>query len=249
MVSENSWFEEVEKRVRDFARKYRHVYSKTQRELYAAFEIGCYLALLRKYERDRFELQVQNLSSDETFRFLTTPSGNPENFSFVTCRQASSEVQVRQQVRVVSHIDPDIAFTPDLVVLKAQTEVSGTKMDDYANGKKRFFSVSAGDVVSAHECKSLQPFPELLVSFIGMLVAAHPWLDLSDFRSVVSEDGGHLAPTLFLGGNARPIHRRMIKAMCAVYPMNVVQGLHSGTWDLDNSETTEIDIGKILDRA
>ncbi len=49
---------------------------------------------------------------------------------------------------------------------------------------------------------------------------------------IPSKQGAHLAPTLFVGGFARALHNRMIAALETTYPMNVVVGLHSGTWSL-----------------
>lgn len=49
-------------------------------------------------------------------------------------------------------------------------------------------------------------------------------------------DGEHLAPTLFVGGSARALHLKMIKGLKKAYPLNIVVGLHSGTWDLNSSQ-------------
>ena len=51
----------------------------------------------------------------------------------------------------------------------------------------------------------MNPFPELLVSFIGHLMAAHDWLR-NDTSKIVDDVGIHLAPTLFVGGTARGLH-------------------------------------------
>jgi len=236
MEPSEAWVRRAERLVSDFAKRHGHTYAKSKRQLYAAFEVGCYLALVRRYEQDGYPCEIQNLEKGRSFRFLTTPSGNPANFSYVVVGGGAGNVQVRQQVRVRSHIDPEIAFTPDIVVLRAETDVSGARDPDYGGGKRRFFCVSAEQVIAAHECKSLEPFPELLVSFIGILMAAHDWLKGSGESDSATLEKPHLAPTLFIGGTGRPIHQRMIRALCKAFPMNVVQGLHYGTWDLDDKQ-------------
>ena len=40
------------------------------------------------------------------------------------------------------------------------------------------------------------------------------------------------APTLFVGGSARGIHLRMVAAMGTAYRLNIICGLHEGTWSL-----------------
>ncbi len=81
----------------------------------------------------------------------------------------------------------------------------------------------------------MNPFPELMISFIGMLVAAHIWLD-GNSDITVSRRGDHLAPTLFVGGSLRPFHKPMVKAMQKLYPLNIVTGLHAGTWNIGASK-------------
>ena len=119
-----------------------------------------------------------------------------------------------------------------MLVLRNNPKIEGRTDADYASGKRKFFFVNFSDVIAAHECKSTNPFPELLVSFLGMLVAAHDWLSSLTDRSRVASNGLHLAPSLFVGGTASGVHHRMVKAMEASMPMNIILGLHRGTWNL-----------------
>jgi hypothetical protein len=116
--------------------------------------------------------------------------------------------------------------------MPSTADIEGEFDDGYANGKRRFFSIDSSHVIAAHECKSMNPFPELLVSFLGMLISAHQWLDYPHCRDVICEDGLHLAPTLFVGGTPSVWHSRMVTALSSAYPINVVAGMHAGTWDL-----------------
>lgn len=233
-MSSSSWSQEVEKKCRTFAAKHSVLLKATERQLSAAFEVGCFHAVLQFYEAQRYSIHPEGLV-DGAYRYLTTPSGNPGNFSYVRLLGGDGEFELRQQVRIESHVDPEICFTPDLVVVVKGCEISGGKRSDFASGKRPFFKVSSRDVVAAHECKSTNPFPELLVAFIGMLVAAHEWYPEGD--SVEPATGyGHLAPTLFVGGSARALHMRMIKAMVRSYRLNIVCGLHEGTWNLREIE-------------
>lgn len=231
MTIDDSWIATVEKKIEGFAKKHSVNYKKSEREISASFEIGCFHALSEFYERN-FEVVPENLTSKNEYRYLTTPNGNPMNFSFIRLRRDNEEFELRQQVRIRSHLDTDIAFTPDMVVILAGTEINAAKDADYAGGKRSFFCVDSKHVIAAHECKSMNPFPELLVSFIGMLVAGHDWLNGANDKSKVSEEGVHLAPSLFIGGTSRALHARMSQALEACYPINIILGLHVGTWSL-----------------
>jgi hypothetical protein len=235
-----TWEQKVIDAIEKFASDYAVVYSKKERELAAHFEIGCLLSLIEFYETCGFTGTVCNEDTDGSYRYLTTPSGNPENFSYMLMTKGANAFEIRQQVRISSHVAADVFFTPDIVVIPHKTKVRSKKDPDYAGGKRTFFFVKSKEVIAAHECKSMPPFPELLVSFIGMLVVGHEWFDRPDADELIVEDGDHLAPCLFVGGSARSIHLKMIKALKSAYPMNIVVGMHSGTWNLLGEHATVV---------
>jgi hypothetical protein len=226
-----TWLATAEALAKAFSDTHSVVMRLTDRQLSAAFEIGTLHALLKFYASQGYVLTPQNLIEGSEYRYLTSPSGNPANFSFVQAVGADGEFEIRQQVRVQSHVDEDIAFTPDIVVLLKGAAIDDSKRVDYASGKRPYYRVASSSVVAAHECKSMNPFPELLVSFIGMLVAAHEWYPAGPGFQYTHQDG-HLGPTLFVGGTARSIHLRMIGAMQKAYRLNIICGLHEGTWSL-----------------
>ena len=241
MSPSDAWVRQVESEVRRFASRYGATYRVSSRELAASFEIGCFHSLVNLYSKD-CSATLENLQ-DDAFRYLTSPNGNPANFSFITFKPRSGgSFELRQQVRITSNLHDRIAFTPDLVVIKETADIVGEFDEAYASGKRRFFSVPSAEVIAAHECKSLNPFPELLVSFLGMLIAAHPWLEYPHCRDTLCDDGLHLAPTLFVGGIASLWHSRMVSALSSVYPVNVVTGMHAGTWDLRSRGVNMFDL-------
>lgn len=237
-----TWEQQVLDAMREFASDYSVVYSKKEREISAYFEIGCLLSLIEFYESCGFEGTVCNPAEDRSYRYLTTPNGNPANFSYMLMVKAEEKIEIRQQVRISSYVGDNISFTPDIVVIPQSTNIRELKDSDYASGKRKFFFVDSKNVIAAHECKSRPLFPELLVSFIGMLIVGHEWFRRLDFGELVADDGDHLAPCLFVGGSARSIHLKMVKGLKSAYPMNVVAGMHSGTWNLlgDNADIRRI---------
>src|SRR5687767_10245017 len=82
MAANDSWLRTLEKRIERFARKHGATYSRSEREISASFEIGCFHALTEFYERT-FRIKPKNLTAANEYRYLTTPSGNPHNFSFL----------------------------------------------------------------------------------------------------------------------------------------------------------------------
>ena len=236
-TQDQKWLSSVQAEIKKFSRLFGIVYRSTKRERSASFEIGCFHMLLNNYS-GIMDLVPNNLTKENEFRYLTTPSGNPSNFSWVQAiSRADNQIyQIRQQVRIQSHWGKDIAFCPDLIVLKPDSEITDLKDPDYANGKRSFYTIDSSQVIAAHECKSLSPFPELLVSFIGMFEAAHAWFGVGENMrdmNYTHDDGEHLAPCLFVGGDARPIQRRMIEALEKAFPINIVTGLHWSQFKLE----------------
>ncbi|MDO9504248.1 hypothetical protein [Hydrogenophaga sp.] len=227
-----AWLTSADILMAKFANDHSLVLRATERQLSAAFEIACFQALLYFYKKQGYTPTLADLHQGE-YRYLTSPAGNPANFSFVRLAGPDGEFEVRQQVRIESHVDTDIRFTPDLVVLVKDATINAVTLEDFASGKRKLFSVKSSQVVAAHECKSMNPFPELMVNFVGMLVTAHAWYP--NGPQVADTRKGHLAPTLFVGGTARAFHLKMIRALETAYRLNIIVGMHSGTWDLKSA--------------
>lgn len=234
-MSGDAWVAAVEGRMRQFALMHSMVLTQTKRQVSAAFEIGCFHALAEFYDL-KFGVTPCSLGQEGEYRYLTTPSGDPRNYSYLSLRCSDREFELRQQVRIRSHAHPEIAVTPDLVVIAAGADIETARRPEFASGKRGFYSVSSRDVVAAHECKSMSPFPELLVNFIGILVACHAWFDDGSPAYLVDGEGPHLAPSLFVGGDASALHLKMIQGLEETYPLNVIVGLHSGKWSLLREE-------------
>lgn len=236
MIAEDSgpdaWVSNVEASSEAFTKRFGRTFALTDKNLAGIFEIGCFLAVISDYERQGLTAAPLNLSND-CFRYLTAPTGNPANFSYVRLDGFGGAWEIRQQVRICSHLHEDVNFTPDIVVIAEGAEIRGGLDEDYASGKKRFFRVNASAVVAAHECKSMTGYPELYVSFVGMFLIAHAWFGEPGAPDVSKGEQGHLAPSLFVGSEVSNLHRRMVVALEGQFPINLITGLHRGKWAID----------------
>lgn len=223
-INSDEWVKSAESLIKRFERQYSKIYVRKEREYYALFEIGCFLSLVDVYKKKKFTISAKNLT-DGVFRYLTTPNGDPANFSYIEISKGNKKYQIRQQVRVASAKDERIYFTPDILVIKGEAKISGKKDKLYASGRRTFFYVKSNKVVAAHECKSLEPFPELFASFIGMFMLAHDW-HTGNIKT--DKKHAHLAPSLFVGGRARGFHLKMIEGYEEGYPINIITNIHSG---------------------
>ncbi len=234
-MSVEAWIVHVEAEITAFATKYRAELRSVSFKAPAAFEIGCFHALLEFYQ-SRGSLAVENLQAGE-FRYLTSPNGNPNNFSFVRfVPTGSTDVfEIRQQVRIRSHWNDYVMTTPDIVVIAGKDRIEGNRDPLFAGNRRKLFYVAAEHVKAAHECKSLVPFPELLVGFVGMFFSVHSWHNPTTTPAAGTL---HLAPTLFVGGTANPMQRRMAQELMKTFPVNIVTDLHRHTFSLGSSVPT-----------
>lgn len=187
------------------------------------FELGCFLALIDYLKAAGVESKVEGLQEGE-FRYLTSPSGKPDNFSYMTLNRKDQRFELRSQLRVRARFHRDVAFTPDLVLVRGKAKVEQILDSDYAGGKRGVYAVEAKTVEAIYECKSLPGYPELYVSFLGMVAAIRGRL-----VSRRPQDELFLS-TLFVGGQARAFHRRMLAAIDSECCVRVVTGLHKGGW-------------------
>ncbi len=235
-MSEDAWLSIVENSMRKFSEKYKFKYALRKNVSYALFEIGCYLLIVGYYSKNCANLYPVGLV-DGVFRYKTSPQGNPANFSFYQGVIDGKSFDIRQQVRVESKISEGVYFTPDIAIILSG-DVIGSKRDPlYSKGKKEYFFIKSENVISIHECKSMNPFPELIASFYGFLDLAHEWFTCSGYHECVSKNGIHIAPTLFIGGDAGGLHHKMIKEMRKVVPMNVVIGLHHSEFGMFDGDS------------
>src|SRR5438270_12868969 len=92
------WIASVEKACKRFADKHALTYRRSEREISASFEIGCFHSLVEFYEGNCF-ISPENLTEKGAYRYLTTPNGNPANFSHVKITKNNRVFTLRQQVR------------------------------------------------------------------------------------------------------------------------------------------------------
>ena len=148
------WIANVEAASAEFVGRFGSVYSLSDKALSGIFEIGCFLSIVNDYEKQGVTIEGLNLVENQ-FRYLTTPNGNPNNFSYIRLTKSGKSWELRQQVRVCSHLHDDVNFTPDIVVIEEGACISTDRDKDYAAGKRGFFRVNATSVLAAHECKKL----------------------------------------------------------------------------------------------
>lgn len=195
---------EFEKDLTEFSNRHKITLAEHSKRISDYFEMTCYNLIVRYYEKLGYELTVQNLIGG-MFKYKCGPTGFLQNFSYFKAskvdEQGNSEiVYIFHNATAQSAFDEKVFTTPDIVVSKTETPSEST--DYYQSSKMKLTYISNNDMVTFCEAKHFNPFPELMINFIGTVHELKPEC-LND--EVKHHGSVHLAPTLMMSGTfAKP---------------------------------------------
>lgn len=191
---------EFEKELISFANRYKASFKEHSNRISDYFEMSCYHMVIRYYETLGYHLEVCNLVGG-AFRFKCSPTGHINNFSYFKASKNEStgqavEFYIFHNATVQSSFDDEIFTTPDIVVSRVADPSFTT--DYYLSSKLRLSYIDRGNLITFCEAKHYNPFPELMISFIGTVNELKPRC-LDDGEECPQADE-HLAPSLMMSG-------------------------------------------------
>jgi hypothetical protein len=219
---------EFHKEIQTFLNNYGKAINREVEKISTLFEITCYNYVIEYYVNQGFTLIPRNPKKSENFFvYKTSPSGNLTNYSYFEARkqiQTNKGLQeisfdIRQNVPVQSNHDFDVYFTPDIVICEDKFEM----VKDFAyyhSTRWRYYLKNEG-LISFAEAKHYNPFPEILVSFIGIIHELKPGLLQKKGR----KNGVHLAPSLMISGRGGLPVERIKSNFEKRYMLNIFLGL------------------------
>lgn len=130
--------------------------SRPQSAIYECYSLS---ELALQLERAGWSVNLDNIQNGE-FRFKTTPSGNPNNFSYIVIDKNGYTFEVRQQLRINGRWGN---YTPDICVISPNTA-----LDPRNSIEDRYLE-------NFIECKHMVPYPMSCASFVGILYVLNRW--------------------------------------------------------------------------
>lgn len=191
-------------------------------------EMSVYNDVVRYYRRKNFTAAVVNLAPGGTFRYKLAASGLAENFSYFRVEKQGGRssaktnlvFEIHHNIKVESAHEQHIYYTADVTV----TVMDGVTTQKLANGRRHSF-ISNPSLVTFFEVKNLNPFPEVMFSFSGLVLELFPTLIE---RSVVPGIGNtHLLPSLVFSGKGSAHSDRVAESLKRRYGFNIVSGLYA----------------------
>lgn len=189
------------------------------------FELSVYNDTVKFYRRKRYEIAVENIMKDGTFKYKLSTSGLKENFSYFRAWRNSSsgvtdEIEIHHNIRLQSAHDEHIYFTSDISV----THKNGVTTRKQKNGRKHSF-IEPKNLITFLEVKHMNPFPEVLFSFSGIVLEVKPDFILKPGGLAVGLKNAHLTPTLVFSGIGGAHVESIADKLMARYGYNVFRGL------------------------
>jgi len=151
--------------IQQFLDKYRNtinvigtlgrIRSRPQSAVYECYSLS---ELTLQLKGAGWKVIVQNIQNGE-FRFKTSPSGDPNNFSFIVIDRNDVVLEVRQQVKIFGRWG---IYTPDICITYPNALVFRNSLDD--ESLENFI-----------ECKHMEPYPMSCAFFVGVLYVLNRW--------------------------------------------------------------------------
>ncbi len=227
-LDRNELIEQIDR----FVNKFSPFFKATADRMSDLYEMASYNEIIRYYKRRKFTLTPQNLKKG-VFVFKLSPTGLKENFSYFTATRSLGDknntdlivIEVHHNAKIQSHHDPHLYYSADVSVCLLDGMVSQKQK----NGKKHSY-IPNEKLITFFEIKNLNPFPEILFSFTGLLVEFMPSLimnqvEIYEIKDKKHNPKGHLTPGIFFSGTPSSYTATVIKKLKKRYGHNIICGL------------------------
>ena len=183
-------------------------------------EISVYNSIVQYYESLGFQVAGQNLGPKRSFKYKLTATGLAENHSYFTAMKEAATFHILHNIRIQSAHHDHLYFTADVVVANQ----NGATTLKLKNGRRHSF-VANPDLVTFAEVKHLNPFPEVLFSFTGLVLEFMPGFIGKTYT--LADSGDQLCPVIAFTGPASAHAEFVQEVLGERYGINISFGTSS----------------------
>ena len=178
-------------------------------------EIAVYNSIVDYYKREGYTLVGENLGPKKSFRYKLTASGLAENYSFFTARKGSELFHLLHNISIQSAHHDHMYFTADVVI----ADKKGATTQKLKSGRRHSF-VARQNLITFAEVKHLNPFPEVLYNFMGLILEFAP--ALIHKTCIIGDSGGKLCPIIAFTGPGSAHTELIQQELSKRYGVNIV---------------------------
>lgn len=228
MSSKTPWKDRKEllKDLSSFIRRNGAFFNQNSKRMSDLFEMSVYNDIIRYYKRKKYRLNIKHKKKG-VFRYKLSTAGLYENFSFFEAKRNYGrgknkeviEIEIHHNLKVQSAHNDHIYYTADISVCTK----GGVTTIKQRSGYRHSF-VENDKLVTFFEVKNLNPFPEILFGFSGLVLEVMPGLILKDEE--VDDKKRHLSPAIIFSGSGSE-HAEMVSSdLRDRYGYNIICGLY-----------------------
>lgn len=219
---------ELLKDVSSFISRNGATFNQLAKRMSDLFEMSIYNDVVKFYKRKRYTINIKQLNKDGTFRYKLSTNGLRENFSYFHCekntiknrKRTKVEIEIHHNLKIQSAHDEHIYYTADISVC----DIDGTVTNKQKNGRNHSY-VKNDSLISFFEVKNLNPFPEILFGFSGLVLEVMPKFIDGTIKSCSS--GDHLTPSIVFSGLGSSHVRKVSESLTYRYNYNIISGLYA----------------------
>ena len=211
-----------------FVSKYGSFFEQNAKRMSDLFEMSVYNDFVRYYRSQKYQISIRNLEKNGSFRYKLSPAGLAENFSFFDVRKTvgrgknkkTLEFEIHHNIKIQSAKDDHIYFTADVSV----TVLDGVTTTNQNNNRRHSF-VENKKLLTIGEAKNMNPFPEVLIGFTGIVLEFIP--EFIEKKIQVSHASIHLSPSIVFSGSTSQHVQHVCNSLESRYGINVFTHLAS----------------------
>lgn len=215
--------------INSFIRRNGGIFRQLSKRMSDLLEMSVYNDVVKFYKRKKCTIKIKKLKRDGTFNYKLSPSGLKENFSYFlitqdnpSCRLNPIEkVEAHHNIKIQSAHDEHIYYTADISICRE----GGAVTIKQRNGRKHSYILN-DKLITFFEVKNLNPFPEAMFSFSGLVLEVMPQF----IERKIPPDyfgGDHLTPSVVFSGLAGVHAQKIAASLNSRYNFNVMSGLYT----------------------
>ena len=196
-----------------FLNSHKATLEKVQSKLSSFFEMKIYNDVVRAYEKMGYNCKPIQLQKNGSFKYKTSTNGYLKNFSMFEIEKNGKCFWIVHNLKCESKDYVDSYITADICVINKNSH-KRKKID-----RQPIDYVPNSDLMTFFECKFMNPFPELIASFIGLVKVLTP--ELLNITSGKS----HIAPSLVCANNGSINSYRFGNSVKTMHTVNILNNM------------------------
>lgn len=222
--------------ISSFVRRNGATFKQLSKRMSDLFEMSVYNDVVKFYQRKKWTVKAQNLKRDGTFKYKLSTSGLKGNFSYFYIHPPKANkrkvdpnlFEIHHNIKVQSAHDDHIYFTADISICRKDGVITVKQK----NGRNHSY-IKNNELINFFEVKNLNPFPEVMFSFSGLVLEIMPQFIVGKIKTTSS--GMHLTPTLVFSGISGEHASKVSESLKSRYKYNVIFGSYTNKGQIYNS--------------